>query len=96
MTGCVTGKSGGNRTGESMTHFIIKDGAYARTAAKLLDGGFELSWVDRAGGTARKKKKKKVFRVKYTCPRCGLNAWAKAGVKLECGECQRKLKVAQA
>ncbi len=91
-----TEKPGGNRTGESMSHFIIKDGAYANAAAKLLKGGFELSWVDRAGGTARKKKKKKVFRVKYSCPKCGVNAWAKAGVKLECGECQRKLKVAQA
>jgi len=91
-----TEKPGGKRTGESMSHFIIKDGAYANAAAKLLKGGFELSWVDRAGGTARKKKKKKVFRVKYSCPKCGVNAWAKAGVKLECGECQRKLKVAQA
>ena len=52
-----TGKPGGNRTGESMTHFIIKDGAYAQAARKLLKGGFELSWVDRAGGTKRKKKK---------------------------------------
>jgi hypothetical protein len=72
-----TGKPGGNRTGESMSHFIVKEGAYAKSAAKLTEGGFELSWVDRAGGTARRKKAKKVFRVKYSCPKCGVNAWAK-------------------
>lgn len=87
-----TGKPGGNRTGESMTHFIIKDGAYAQVAAKLLTGGFEFSWVDRAGGTGRRKTKKKVFRVKYSCPKCGVNAWAKPEVKLVCGVCNNRLR----
>jgi len=87
-----TGKPGGNRTGESMSHFIVKDGGYVKSVAKLLEGGFELSWVDRAGGTTRKKKKKKVFRVKYSCSKCGVNAWAKPGVKLVCGDCKELLK----
>ena len=86
-----TGKPGGNRTGESMSHFIVKDGSYAKSVAKLLTRGFELSWVDRAGGTARRKKKKKVFRVKYTCSKCSVNAWAKPGVKLVCGICKKRM-----
>lgn len=28
-----------------------------------------------------------VTRVKYTCPGCALNAWAKAGAELRCGSC---------
>ena len=39
------------------------------------------------------KKKKKVFRVKYTCPKCGANAWAKPAVKLVCGVCEKRLQV---
>lgn len=27
-------------------------------------------------------------RSRYTCPGCDLNAWAKPGVKLICGECE--------
>ena len=27
-------------------------------------------------------------RTKYTCPNCGLNAWAKADVVLICGACE--------
>ena len=87
-----TGRPGGNRTGESMSHYIIKHGPYAKSAAKLIKNGFELSWVDRAGGTARRKKTKKVFRVKYSCPKCGVNAWPKPGVKLVCGDCKSELR----
>jgi len=86
-----TGKVGGSRTGESMTHYIVTDGCYAEAVAKLLKGGFELSWVDRASSGPRRKKKK-VFRAKYSCPKCGLNAWAKADVKLVCGICNKKLR----
>jgi len=84
-----TGRPGGNLTGESMSHYIIKDGPYVKSAARLVEAGFELSWVDRVGGTRRKKTK--VFRVKYSCPKCGVNAWAKPGVKLVCGFCQKGL-----
>jgi hypothetical protein len=30
-------------------------------------------------------------RSNYTCPSCGLNAWAKAGVSLICGSCSREM-----
>jgi len=31
--------------------------------------------------------KKRSSKTKYTCPACGLNAWAKPEAKLICGEC---------
>jgi predicted RNA-binding Zn-ribbon protein involved in translation (DUF1610 family) len=27
-------------------------------------------------------------KIKYTCPECGLNAWAKIGANLMCGDCE--------
>src|SRR2546422_4579315 len=35
--------------------------------------------------------KKSNTRTKYTCPGCGLNAWAKPNVSLLCGECEGEL-----
>jgi hypothetical protein len=43
-----------------------------------------LSESDGAGETGGESKSGK--RVKYTCPRCDLNAWAKHDAKLICGE----------
>lgn len=34
--------------------------------------------------TARKKDRQKASKTKFTCPRCGLNAWAKPSAKIGC------------
>src|SRR5262249_30983428 len=54
------------------------------TANELLSSGFRLTWQSRESarnGTDRTSK------LKYTCPDCGQNAWAKPDAKLACGEC---------
>jgi len=38
-----------------------------------------------------KKNKKSGVKHKYTCAKCGLNAWAKPDASLMCGDCDRKL-----
>lgn len=42
-----TGKPGGARTGEQMTHYIIPDGRFAFFTKALLSSRFAISWVDR-------------------------------------------------
>ena len=42
-----TGKPGGAKTGEQMTHYIITDGAYDKSCKELLTRDFTLSWVDK-------------------------------------------------
>ena len=42
-----TGKPGGAKTGEQMTHYIITDGAYDKACKELLTRDFTLSWVDK-------------------------------------------------
>ncbi|ECW0821803.1 sprT domain-containing protein, partial [Salmonella enterica subsp. enterica] len=34
-------------------------------------------------------------RMKFTCPECGLNAWAKPSAVLLCGECRCELTAAE-
>ncbi len=84
-----TGKLGGKRTGQHMSHYVIEGGAYAQACAELINQGFVISWRDRAREDAPGKTPGKAgVRTKYTCPDCGLNAWAKSDVVLLCGACE--------
>jgi hypothetical protein len=79
----ATGEPGGKETGQGMTHYVIPDGGYALTFAKLSATGFLLHWQSvQAVGSAKKTSKNK-----FTCPDCGQNAWAKPGALLICGSC---------
>ena len=39
-----TGEPGGKETGQSVTHYIIPEGRYAKAYAKLAATGFQLHW----------------------------------------------------
>jgi hypothetical protein len=80
-----TGEYGGKRKGQGMSHYIIDDGPFVVACRKLLGGGFRLNWQSLDRDTDRKKARAKV---KYTCLSCGLNAWAKPSVNLDCGDCK--------
>lgn len=79
-----TGEPGGKKTGQAMTHYILTGGLYDVSADALLSSGLRLRWQSKqmVGGSRAAKSK-----VKYTCPNCGQNAWAKPGANLLCGEC---------
>jgi predicted SprT family Zn-dependent metalloprotease len=85
-----TGKPGGARTGQHVSHYIIEGGAFDQACAQLLARGFTLSWHDRAGDDPRRTQLANT-RTKYRCPGCGLNAWAKPGIVLVCGACEMQL-----
>lgn len=42
-----TGRPGGKRIGEQMTHYINPEGPFFSKTRELLEGGFRLSWYDR-------------------------------------------------
>ena len=81
---------GGNKTGQAMSHYIEPNGLFDRSCRQLLKQGVKLSWGDRFG---KNEQKPKNGRIKYTCPSCSLNAWAKPDASLQCGECQEILSV---
>jgi predicted SprT family Zn-dependent metalloprotease len=80
-----TGDSGGKETGQSVTHYIIPGGPYARAFARLEATGFQLRWQSAPQG--EQAKAKRASKTKFTCPECGQNAWAKPDARLICGEC---------
>lgn len=81
----TTGEPGGKETGQSVTHYIIPDGRYARAFRMLRENGFQLRWQSSPEG--KEAKAKKASKTKFTCPECALNAWAKADALLICGNC---------
>ena len=70
-----TGEPGGKETGQSVTHYIMPEGRYARAYAKLAATGFQLHWQSLPA--SKHAKAKKSSKTKFTCPECGQNAWAK-------------------
>ena len=62
-------------------------GPFDQACAKFLARGFTLSWHDRTREDAGSTKPVNT-RMKYTCPECGVNAWAKPNIVLVCGACQ--------
>ena len=70
-------------TGQSITHYILPEGRYAKAYAQLASSGYQLHWesLPAVGGKMKSSKRK------FTCPQCGQNAWAKPGARLICGQC---------
>ena len=83
-----TGEPGGKRTGQRMTHYIIDAGPFQVEAEKLIKSGFTLTWQCKSAEAKQKQLKSKI---KYSCPECGQNAWAKPDAKLMCGECEQTM-----
>ena len=62
----TTGAPGGKETGQSVTHYIVDGGPYARAYAKLKGRGFQLHWQSAPEG----KETKKASKTKFSCPQC--------------------------
>jgi len=95
-----TGKAGGEETGDCMSHYIVPGGPFEVAAQELLMSGFAITWTEKPpeateapiegaegpeGPGQELKKPKSGKRVKYTCPVCRLNAWARHRIQLVCG-----------
>jgi len=84
-----TGLEGGKQTGQRMTHYIVEGGAFEVAADELLAADFRLNWQSVAWGERTRPKGKN--KVKYTCPACRQNAWAKPEASLVCGACEEDM-----
>jgi hypothetical protein len=82
----------GKMTGNKVTHEIVRDGWFDRVCAKLLAKGVLIDYVEAwsEGGKAKAAKK---LKVKYSCPECGVNCWAKPDCRFVCGECDLAMEV---
>ena len=96
-----TGEEGGKETGDSMTHFIVEDGEFAK-AYEAFEGKGVFNWLDAEGLILKKflstkeggeqdgdgeqePKAKTRSKIKYSCG-CA-NLWAKPGLNISCNDC---------
>ena len=80
-----TGMPGGKKTGQKVSHYIVDGGCFDAACAELTSGGFALRWQ---GSPDDPMPKRDPSKVKFTCPDCEQNAWAKADSSLICGDCR--------
>ena len=92
-----TGEPGGKETGQKVTHFIEAGGRFDRACTTYLAAGDAILYLDRDGDeeAIRVRRKKAASKTRYTCPGCGLNAWAKPDAPLVCGDCDEPMKPEQ-
>lgn len=88
LTPSTTGQPGGARTGDRVSHYIVAAGRFDKATEKLIADGFRISWNDRFFGVAPKKPSARQ-RLKYTCPGCEANAWAKPDLSFRCNDCKK-------
>jgi hypothetical protein len=84
----ATGEPGGKETGQKMTHLINENGRFVNVATILLRDHPAILYHDLRSENDATRKKKAASKIKYTCPVCGLNAWAKPEAALVCGDCK--------
>jgi hypothetical protein len=81
----TTGRPGGKETGQKVSHYVEPGGPFARAFARLEAPA--VLYQDLAGDDESARRRKAASKTKYACPGCGVNAWAKPGVNLVCGDC---------
>jgi len=84
-----TGRPGGKRTGQRVSHYIAIGGPFDRACDDLLSQGYNIEFADRVTPTESPKRagasRKKLA---YSCKGCRANTWGKPGLNIFCGDCQ--------
>ena len=87
-----TGQPGGKETGQRVSHHIEAGGRFDCACAELVGKGFDPLYVERWSEAREKARAKKAAsKTRYTCPRCGTNAWARPDAHLVCGACDERM-----
>lgn len=82
-----TGKEGGKRTGQKVSHYIVEGGDFDRLcSAFLAEHKAELKFYSKNATTSQQTKAKRKSKTKYTCA-CGQNVWGKPDLDIFCGDC---------
>lgn len=94
----ATGQPGGKKTGKKMGDYVVAGGRF-RKALEAMPRDILLPWLsgnlsDEHNGDGNspgegepKPPKKRDDKLKFSCVKCGQNAWGKRALRLLCGKC---------
>lgn len=85
LTPSNTGKPGGKKTGQQMTHYVVEGGAFDIACKEFLRGA-KIQWGARVA--AKPEKIAAQRKTKYSCRECGVNVWGKPDLNIVCGDCE--------
>lgn len=83
-----TGKVGGKRVGQKMSHYIMGGGKFEKAFDAMPDKAALPYEALGILNPAKKAKKAKVSKVKFVCPVCGQVVWGKPDSRVMCADCQ--------
>ena len=98
-----TGHPGGKTTGQQMSDYPIEHGSFLK-ALKNMPEDFKLPFISNEGQqkyahlttdennpseTSPPSPPKPKNKVKYSCPNCATNIWAKPNINAICGDCNK-------
>jgi len=81
----ATGKEGGKKTGQGMTHYVDPNGKFIKSFNALKEKGISYKENGLAGTIKIKSQRSKT---KYSCS-CGNNVWGKPGLFITCNNCNQ-------
>ncbi len=85
-----TAEPGGKSTGQRVSHYIEANGPFdVQCKMFIQDNHAAITWGSVRDQTSSALKP--VSKVKFTCPACGQNAWAKPTASLKCGLCDEAM-----
>ena len=84
-----TGMVGGKETGQRMSDYIIPDGPFTKSYAKLAKTGWKLNLQSAHRPGPEKGGNSKT---KFTCSSCGQNAWGKPDLAILCKPCKLQMR----
>lgn len=80
-----TGKPGGRRTGQQMSHYVIEGGPF-EVAFQAMPSEYLLPWQSGIIAASRQSDRNKAT---YLCPGgCGTRVWGRPHLSIACGVCQ--------
>jgi predicted SprT family Zn-dependent metalloprotease len=80
----------GKQVGNKLTHEVVPGGRFVLAADELINQGVAIDYVEAWTETGKAKAAKKL-KVKYSCPECGQNCWAKPDSRFVCGDCETEM-----
>jgi predicted SprT family Zn-dependent metalloprotease len=92
-----TGEPGGKQTGDHVSHYVQEGGRFEQACASYLAGDTTVLFQDSraVGGVLRGERerlRKAASKTRYACG-CPQIAWAKAGARLICGNCNGRMEI---
>ena len=87
-----TGKPGGKKTGQGMTHYIADNGLFIEAFNRLSEK--ELKYAPYPYPSKNKTANKTASKLKYECP-CGNKVWGKPGLIIICAACNQNFDQAE-